>query len=579
MTGLARPLQPNPQRMKPTIHPLHTARPSIAIALALMAGGCNPFGPSKSDYGTQVNPDRFRRVDAFQLRQRDVPADAAPEDPAVIAARRFEGVKEVQVTLEEARAATLEHNLNLKVDRVNPSIAEQQLRENEAAFESSFTLSGLYQKTDAPTSSELNSAQAEFGSIEPGVSIPLITGGTAGLGFPMTRSDSDNSFNTLNPAYTSDLRFSLSQPLLKNAGHRAATYGIRIASYQSQIVQAQTKLAVIQQLAAVDTAYWRLYQVRRLLDVAKSQLELAQAQLGRAQRRTAAGMTAEIEVVRAQSGVSDQLNAIIVAQNAVLSRQRELKRIANIPGLDVDSPTMVIPGTPPDPVEYDFDPIALANAAIDNRMEMLQLELQLAQDTTSIEFQENQALPQLNVSAGYTVNGLGGSMNDSLKMVEQNHFEDWSVGLQATLPLGNEAALANLRQAVLTRMQRLSTKEGQRQVIRQEVLDASDAIKANWQRVLAARQSVILNTRTLDAEQRQFDVGLSTSTDVLDAAARLADAQSTEISAIVDYQVSQIALASATGTLLGADKVEWMPVEAPKLDGPFFAPSAPADEK
>lgn len=558
----------------------HRSARFLIPALALAAGGCsNPFAISKKDYGEQYPPERFRRVEAFQLKPREIPADSAPEDPAAIAARRFAGVKEVQVTLEEARVATLQHNLGLQVALVDPAIAAQQLRANEAKFESSFTLSGLYQKTDSPTSSELNSAQAEFGSLEPGVSIPLLTGGTAGLGFPMTRSDSDNAFNTLNPAYTSDLRFSLSQPLLQNAGRRTATYGIRIASYQSQIVQAQTKLAVIQQLASVDSAYWRLYQARQLLDVRQRQLELAQAQLGRAQRRSKAGLSPEIEVIRAQSGVSDQLDAIIVAQNAVLARQRELKRIANIPGLDVDTTTLIIPGTPPDPVEYDFDPIALAAAAIDNRMEMLQLELQLAQDTTSIDFQENQALPQFNVSAGYTVNGLGGSMNDSLRTLERNHFEDWSVGFQASLPLGNEAALANLRQAVLTRMQRLSSIDGRRQTIRQEVLDASDDIKAGWQRVLAARQSVILNTRTLDAEQRQFDVGLSTSTDVLDAAARLADAQSTEISAIVNYQLSQINLASATGTLLGADKVEWTPADAPALDGPFFAPSAKAGDR
>jgi outer membrane protein len=576
MKRTTQPTKPDRRR------PLHRARrhaPALGLlALAVAAGGCTTlFRPREDDYGTKVDPERFRRIESFQLKPRETPPDAQPEDPAAMAARRFEGAEQVELTLEQVRAATLEHNLGVKVALVDPAIANENLRANEAEFESAFTLSGLYQKTDSPTSSELNSAQAEFGQIEPGVSIPLITGGTAGIGFPLTRSDSDNEFNTLNPAYTSDLRFSLSQPLLRNAGRRASTFGIRIASYQSQIVQAQTKLAVIQQLTAIDTAYWRLYQVRRLLDVRRQELELAQAQLGRAQRRTAAGVTAEIEVVRAQSGVSDRLDAIIIAQNAVLARQRELKRIANIPGLDVDSPALIIPGTPPDPVEYDFDPLALADAALDSRMEMLQIELQLAQDASTIDFRENQALPQLDFSAGYTINGLGGSMDESLEVLEENNFEDWNIGFQATLPLGNAAARAELRQAVLTRLQRLSTQQGQRQTIRQEVLDATDDIRAGWQRVLAARQSVILNTRTLDAEQRQFDVGLTTSTDVLDAAARLADAQSTEISAIIDYQISQINLAAASGTLLGASKVEWAPAEAPELDGPFFAPEAPED--
>ncbi len=57
-----------------------------------------------------------------------------------------------------------------------------------------------------------------------------------------------------------------------------------------------------------------------------------------------------------------------------------------------------------------------------------------------------------------------------------------------------------------------------------------------------------------------------TSTDVLDAATRLAEAQLAEIQAVVDYQIAQVDLAAATGTLLGAAKVTWepsRPVEQP----------------
>jgi outer membrane protein TolC len=110
-------------------------------------------------------------------------------------------------------------------------------------------------------------------------------------------------------------------------------------------------------------------------------------------------------------------------------------------------------------------------------------------------------------------------------------------------------------------LQRLATREAQKSFIAQEVLDAVDSINAGWQRIMAARQSVILSQRTLDAEQRAFGVGNSTSTDVLDAAASLADAQLAEIRAVVDYQIGQIDLAFATGTLLGASRVDWAPEE------------------
>jgi outer membrane protein TolC len=219
--------------------------------------------------------------------------------------------------------------------------------------------------------------------------------------------------------------------------------------------------------------------------------------------------------------------------------------------------------TPPAPVEYRFDPAALCVQAIANRMEMLELELQLAADAATIDVQRNRALPLFTLDYTYRVNGLGGSMQDSFHTLDRNRFTDWELGLNFQVPLDNEEARSRVRQAILSRVQRLATREAREQAIRQEVLNAVDSLDGTWQRILAARQSVILNTRTLQAEQRQFDVGRSTSTDVLDAATRLADAQSAEIRALTDHQIAQVDLAFATGTLMGASKVAWEPAPSP----------------
>ena len=93
-----------------------------------------------------------------------------------------------------------------------------------------------------------------------------------------------------------------------------------------------------------------------------------------------------------------------------------------------------------------------------------------------------------------------------------------------------------------------------------EVLSAIDQLEANWQSILASRQNAILAGRLYDAEKRQFELGLRTSTDVLDQQARYANAQSAEIKALTEYQIAQIDLAYATGTLLGAAKVGWEPI-------------------
>ena len=122
---------------------------------------------------------------------------------------------------------------------------------------------------------------------------------------------------------------------------------------------------------------------------------------------------------------------------------------------------------------------------------------------------------------------------------------------------GSGAAKSRLRRAILSRLQTLATRDQRALQIRQEVLQSADAIASSWQRILASRQRVALAQRTLDVETRQFNLGLRTSTDVLDAQTKLADAQSSEISAVTEYQISQIDLAFATGTLLGAANIEW----------------------
>ena len=128
------------------------------------------------------------------------------------------------------------------------------------------------------------------------------------------------------------------------------------------------------------------------------------------------------------------------------------------------------------------------------------------------------------------------------------------------MPLGNEAAKSRLRQAFYQRRQRLVTQENRKALIELEVLNAIDQLEANWQRILATRQNSILSGRLFEAERRQFELGLRTSTDVLDAQTKFANAQSSEIRALAEYQIAEVDLAYATGTLLGAAKVRWEPI-------------------
>lgn len=471
---------------------------------------------------------------------------------------------EVKLSIEECRRLALANNLELRVEFYNPTIAQQSISEERARFESVFTASLGYAIKDTPVSTELIGSSTKGLTTEVGVTVPLRTGGQLRFGLPVSRFETDNQFSTLNPAYTSDFAASISHPLLRGAGLAVNSAPIRIANYQYQSSLAATRLSVIRVLADVDRIYWRLYASRQELEVRKKEYDLAVAQLQRAKRQVEAGAAAEVEVIRAESGVADRIEAIINAETSIRMNQRDLKRVINREDLPAFSPTIVVPTSDPNALRYQLDRAKLLNVAMKDRMELLEQELVIARDSLSIDVARNDMLPLVTLDYTYNINGLGGTISDAFHTLQTKRFEDHTVGLRVEVPIGNEAARSRLRRALLSRLQALATKDSRASLIEKEVLDAADRLDANWQRIIAAQRRVILAARVVDQETRQFLNGLRTSTDVLDAQARLADAQTSEIAAVTEYQIAQIDIAFATGTLLGATQVAWAPKVAPE---------------
>jgi outer membrane protein TolC len=192
-------------------------------------------------------------------------------------------------------------------------------------------------------------------------------------------------------------------------------------------------------------------------------------------------------------------------------------------------------------------------------MEMLETEIQIATETDNISYARNLMLPLVNLEYQYNISGLGKTLSTSFETLRSTRFQGHVVGLNVEVPIGNEAARSQLRQALASRLQAIATKEQRALLITKEILDALDQLDASWQSIIAAQRRVILQARVVDLETRQFDRGLRTSTDVLDAQTKLADAQSAEILAITQYQIAQVDIAFASGNLLGAAGVQWAP--------------------
>jgi outer membrane protein TolC len=523
------------------------------LAFFLLSGCANFRGNEGYMSSKAATPETLHGIDVLELEvseAEDIESKKSEPAPA-----------ELELSLAKCRALVLENNLDLKVQLIEPAIAAARVGEEEARFETTFSAGVNYFKSNTPVASTLDIEGSKMDGLRAslGVNIPLRSGGEINVNLSDNTIETDSAFSIYNPTYETDLSASISQPLLRGAGRRAGEYALRIAELGRQITDAQTKLQVIYAIAEADKAYWRLYAARKLLEVRKLQYDLARTLFEETEILVEVGSRARIELIRTRASVAGKIEAIITAENDVQDRERDLKRKLNKSGLGMETDTVLVQTSEPDPVLYDIERGQMVARALENRMELLEAELRIAQDAATIDYSKNQTLPLVSIGYTYNTNGLGPSRSDAYDLLADNTYRDHAVGLQISIPLGNEAAQSRLRQALYQRTQRLMSRESKKEQITYEVLQQIDKLEATWQRIMASRQTTILYDEQYRAEKKKYELGMVTATYVLDAQTNLAEAQRAEISAIADYQIALIDLAYATGTLLGAAKVQWEP--------------------
>ena len=523
------------------------------IALPLIATGCQREWHQR-DFDVPATAESTEVVDS--LANVGGISDGATLADAVEAARARGLVNQVEcqsidLSLAQARADAISNNLALKAQLYQPRIGVTQITEAEARFEA--VLFGSWSHSDESFLSSLeDGTPTTSDAFQVGARIPLVTGGTLEV-TTLSNHVSDITPLLAEP-WESGFSIDIRQPLLRDAGVEVNTASIRLARLGAQTIDAQTKLELIRLLSNVERAYWGLYKTTRQLAVRVKQFEVAKAQVERARRRVDAGDAPAVDLLRAESGLGATLESVIVADNLVRVTQRDLKVLLNREDLPQAGETAINITEPPVPVEPKIDAAILVARAMAGRMELLEQELNLAQDAERIMIARNGMLPSFVLDYNYQILGDGTSIGNAYGAIPD--ADNYTLSVAAEIPIGNEAARSRLSRSLLTRLQRLATRDARQQSITNEVLDTVDTLRNTWQRIVAAKLETELAARTLAGEERQFEVGLRTSTDVLDAATRLADAQSREVDALSSYQIVLVDLAFATGTTLGAQHVD-----------------------
>ncbi len=391
------------------------------------------------------------------------------------------------------------------------------------------------------------------------------TGAQLSVGFTSNRTSQSlcvlqPSLCSLNPSLASSLRATVTQPLLAGFGIANNTRNIRIAKNNREISDVAFRQQVISTVSQIQNIYWDLVSAYEDVKAKERALSLAERLLGDNRKQVEIGTLAPIEVVRAESQAAASSQDLIVSQTNLqlqqllminaITRNMSDQMIATVPVIPTD--TMELPQT--EPIEPVQDLIA---AALAHRPELAESQIDLTNREITKKAARNALLPALNLVGWYGGSGVGGNpttsglvssgYSDALGDTFNGTSPDKGIGIQLNIPIRNRSAQADqVRSELEFRQAQMRLQQLQNQ-IRLDVRNSQFAVQQNRARVEAAIKGRELAQQSLDAEQKKYALGASTTYNVLQMQRDLATAESNLVASKTAYEKSKVALDQSTG--------------------------------
>jgi len=400
------------------------------------------------------------------------------------------------------------------------------------------------------------------------------TGTGFGAFFDNTRSSTNSPASIFNPSVQSSLGVFFNQQLLNGWGLLVNTRFIRIAKINKKIADLAFTQQAINTTNQVANAYWELVFARENVKVQQEAVAVAEKLYSDNKRQVEIGTMAPIDVTRAESEVATDRQNLIVAQTVQQQQQTLListitkdpltPALINVEVIPTDSATQ--------PVEMQVAPLPDAvKEAWEKRPDILQQVEDLKARNINVHATNNALLPTFTVSGQYLTQGLGGNakllsgttvvgivpggLSDALSNVFNNRFPDYTLQFNLTLPIRNRPAQADSARALLEQRQSEARMRQLRNNVVIDVRNTQIALEQDRARVQAAVQARILQEKTLDAEQKKYQLGASTVYLVIQTQRDLSNARGVELRALVDLAKAKIDYERALGRTLDVNRV------------------------
>jgi outer membrane protein TolC len=477
------------------------------------------------------------------------------------------------LSLEDCILKAMRDNLNVAVEVLSPELADTSVSLAKERFLPSLSFGYNLRSTNSPSFSFIEADEtitSDYYDYAARLSQVIPTGGTFSISLSAYKSETNQKFLSVNPRYGSTLRFSFTQPLLRNFGLKINRTEIIIARNNWEMSESQFKSVLMDTVYEVESAYWNLVHSREDLEVKKQSLKLARDLLNKNKREVEVGTLAPIEILSAESEVATREADILQAEAMVKNNEDLLKTVINLgdngEGVDIEI-------LPVDKPTFTFREVSFEEAlvtAFQNRPDLQATRIDIKSKEVNLSYAKNQLLPDLSLNANYWSPGISGTQliydpldpfgppimtipggsSEALKDALGLKYENWTVGVTLSIPLNTVFSRAQQAQAKVDFKQTTLRLKNQKQQVELEIKNAVRAVQTDYKRVQAYRIARELAEKKLEAEEKKLKVGLTTNYVVLQYQRDLADARSAELRAVIDYSLSLAQLERAMGTSL-----------------------------
>jgi outer membrane protein TolC len=502
---------------------------------------------------------------ATPAHAQQAPATPAPAPTQQSPAAAPSG-PERPLSINEAVELALKQNLGIQIERLNPQLQDYTIAQALASYTPVFGGGVNYNNQQQPPSSFLSGSDTTVQNANFGGNAQVAKffpwGTNATVSWDSARSTSNNTFTSFNPQLNGDVDLRITQPLLRNFKFDTVREQVFAGRKNREIADVNLQQTVALTTRSVKLAYWNYVFALDSLVVAQQSLDLAQESLRDTKSRVEIGTLAPIDIVQAESEVASREEAVIEAQAAIGQSEDALRTLIFDPNTP-DFWSMRLKPTDVAPfMTQAVDVDSAVKNALHDRTDLVSARKRMEVTDYDLKYFKNQTLPNLDLSLHYNTTGLGGtqllrdqtspefpppvigsierSYGDVMKDVFTSKYPTWVLALNVSYPIGESIADASYSRAKVSKVQSDINLRDIELNVTSQVRDAARQLNANAKRVDATKAARVLAERRLEAEEKKFAAGMSTSFEVFQAQRDLAQARSNELRAVLDYDISQV---------------------------------------